>query len=248
MTFQIGLIGTDGTILASDKRITQTAATSSGQTLHCGGTGAKIAHNEECSIVYCAAGGHLAEAIAREYVKEPVAGDIGAELMRIKERIDHPGSSASDLLLAQIVEGKAALWQMNLRNGTPSAPHRVEDKVQIGDSGNLAAFFIEMYAPTPLEGLRSVAELKFLAAHSIRMAGRLNPAFVDGLEMWTHRTGQERFVQVENDEIGTLIARSDELTEELSSKLFSISPEDLRTVGFRLRSFASAEAVDSIGE
>ena len=255
MTFQVGLIGTDGMILASDKRITRVDATgadatSRGRTLHHGGTSAKITCNEQGSIIYCAAGGHLGEAIAREYMKAPVEGDIGKELLAARERVEsnNPAFSEGELLLAQIVDGRAGLWHMDVRPGVWSAPHRVEDKVQIGDAGNLAAFFVEMYAPTPLRGLRTVVELKFLAAHSIRVAGLLNPAFVGDLEMWIHRTGQECFIQVEDDEIRTLISRSDALTEELSSKLFSISSEDLRVAGFRLRSFASAEATDSIGE
>ncbi len=255
MAFQVGLVGADGMILASDKRIIHldaksSDATSGGRTLRHGGTGAKIACNEQRSIIYCTAGGHLGEAIAREYMKAPVEGDIGKELLAARQRVEpkNPAFSEGDLLLAQIADGRASLWHMDVRTGVWSAPHRVEDKVEVGDSGNLAAFFVEMYAPTPLRGLRTVVELKFLAAHSIRVAGLLNPAFVSDLEMWTHRTGAECFVQVEDDELRTLISRSDALTEELSSKLFSVSSEDLRGAGFRLRSFASAEATDSIGE
>lgn len=250
MTFQIGLIGADGMILASDKRITQADGTRDGRTVRHGGTGAKIACNEQRSIIYCAADGHLGEAIAREYMKAPVAEGIGAELLSARERVERksPYYSAGDLLLAQIVDGRANLWHMDSRTGACSAPHRVEDKVQIGDSGNLAAFFIEMYAPTRIEGLRTVVELKFLAAHSIRVAGRLNPAFVDDLEIWIHRTGQDCFIQVEDEEIMALVSRSDALTADLSSKLFSISSEDLKAAGVRSQSFASWQGTDSIGE
>ena len=250
MTFQIGLIGADGMILASDKRFTQAHATSDGRTLRHGGTGAKIVCNEQRSIMYCTAGGHLGEAIAREYMKAPVEGDVGTELLRIRERIEpkNPAPSYGDLLLAQVVEREAALWQMDVRTGAYSTPRRVEDKAQIGDGGNLAAFFIEMYAPTPIQGLRSVVELKFLAAHSIRVAGRLDRASVDDLEMWIHLTEEESFTQVDEPEIRTLISRSDALTAELSSQLFSISFEDLNAAGFASRSFASWQGTDSIGE
>lgn len=216
MTFQVGLCGTDGIILASDtKVVTQGGA-------RAGWTSNKIFPCPEKGLAYACAGERtalLAGQIFSEKCKsrdlecddlDEVLRSAGREAWR-KEygeaQIPRSQLQVSTLIVAWTNENESRLWRLDILD-VPEC-YRVKDKVVAGDSENPAVFIVERYyRPSP------ILKLKLLAAFSILSAARLNPAAISGLEIMLCRSGTCEWVPEEEiDQLGATFQGLDSLIE-----------------------------------
>ena len=76
MTFQVGIVGSDGVLLASDFKHSDGMRNTS--------TSSKLAIRK--GIAYCAAGDNAAAILAREYAEDFQGGDVGSELFAARKR------------------------------------------------------------------------------------------------------------------------------------------------------------------
>lgn len=98
-------------------------------------------------------------------------------------------------------------------------PHLIRDKsfaTEAGDDRNAAIFFFERY----YQNDRKINELLLLAAHSVLMAGQLNPTGVGGLEIVTWREAEDRPKRLSESEIATLTKLSKSLDDNILSQIF----------------------------
>jgi hypothetical protein len=208
MTLQIGLVGREGIVLASDL---------------CVGNVAGVRQTSQRSKLV-QAGNHIFA----------FAGDDSAELiahMLSDDLTAKPYVAPSDLVLpifnslnpkpqraAIIGIARGQLWQLNfglemiVQRGGP-----VLDKALSGDSANAAVFFSERYYADLRDNIEG---LKRLAAHVICTGAKLNPAGIAGLEMvvWDRKT--DVISPVSDPEIQRLCDWSDRLDARLG-KSFS---------------------------
>lgn len=107
------------------------------------------------------------------------------------------------------------LWRVDIApdRGIPCVL-RILDKCKIGDSTTPACFFSERYYRE-----RPIEDLIFLAAHTVLMAGAMNPAGVAGLGIVLCRPAG--FTTVSDEEVSDLTARSKRLDSEIAAALFN---------------------------
>jgi hypothetical protein len=217
VTFQVGIVGTDGVLLAGDLRYTDG---SSG--LRAGSHSSKI--HVRGSLASCASGDRWASRAAECCLNNLRSGDGAGEHMfeqcrRVLEQCelegDKPQAPHGSILFVSRNDGKSELWFADFRTG--EIPRNIQDRIWIGDVGNAAVFFLEKYAPAE-PGFR-IDELKLLAAHSVLMAGALNPAGVEGLELVLCRDGVGDFERIEREELAVLKERSAALDSTIARAL-----------------------------
>jgi hypothetical protein len=244
MTFQVGIVGIDGVLLASDRKYSDLM----GQTWEASKMG-----KSHAGIAYCSSGDSCAARVAREYAESFSAGEspaldgehldlepdglsearniIESKLGEVrKKKMDEWAEEIpnfyckGDLLIAQKNNGKVQLWHADVI--TPLCrcdyPQLIDDKRWIGDKWNTAAFVLERYLP--MGKLRPIQELKLIAAHAVLMAGKLNPSGVYGLEMMLCPDSGD-FEVVNAAEIRELNRKSELLDRDIGKRLLSESPE-----------------------
>ena len=205
MTFQVGMVGTNGILLASDKLAVQFGIP--GQSYRDPFQTDKIVAVGHQEIAYCCAGDRLStivgKAITEDGAVREKAGrvpldrlmsdlqmDFGRAVEVIaceavsqskldfadKEPWDRP--KGGSLLLAYCRPEPMELWKLDVQaQGMPHA-NRIRNKCRIGDSTTPASFFSECYYHNvPIE------DLILLAAHTVFTAGAMNPDGVDGLDI-----------------------------------------------------------------
>lgn len=195
MTFQIGLIGSDGIVLASDLQITHAplGIVSTHKTR-------KIIYNQTPSIAYCWSGNEYPGEIAQRFILSQDSADIRGALEDAAWAVFESqfgfsylgaGARRSDLpdgggsLLALIPhDGIVSLWQVTY--GKQICVDEILDKAISGATRNAAAAFQQMYYRENLK----LEQLMPLAAHSVFMAGTVDPYFISGLEMLTWKYGE----------------------------------------------------------
>jgi hypothetical protein len=227
VTFQIGIVATDGVILASDKCARHRAGMGTGTD---GGTQTpKIFFPpEEPYMAYCLSGdfdviGAVFTALSELRLR---CGGIKQEQPEQFERLLHKAATALwEKMYGPIVDGPSFeckhspgsalvayagnLFRVNFAN-LPSA-NRVEDKTIEGDAANSGAFFIERYWKRMDAEDRTIAKLLPITAHCVLMANRVNPTGVQGLEIAICRR--------ERCEPLTDISRLEEFSEQLDSEI-----------------------------
>jgi len=181
MTMQIGLLGTDGLVLASDTKWTLRQQLDGATVLAALG-GSKIAINDAKTIAITLAGDmakayRLARAIfaVPELEKE---SDIDARLRRIW-RIGNEitGDPKPQCLIAfSIPEPTLFLFQWIDAQSPECIP--IPTYAFAGDSINAAIYF-----PMRYYEIDEIKRLKQLAAHLIVAAGEINSGYISGLEM-----------------------------------------------------------------
>lgn len=228
VTFQIGMVGSDGVLLASDRLASQSATDGPGPYRDTFRTD-KIRITESKRIAYCCAGDKLSIEAGRK-----IAGSI-AELQgdyAIQQGIYSYGSEAiseerqrmagkqpwerlrgGSLLLVTSVPS-LGLWRVDiaLDRNIPCAL-KVEDKIWVGDNTTPAAFFPERYYQK-----RPIEELVFLAAHTVLTAGSMNPAGVGGLDIALCRPSG--FEMLPAERVAALERQSEKLRLQISDSLF----------------------------
>jgi hypothetical protein len=218
VTFQVGMVGSDGVVLGSDRLNIQLLGTRSAFLAD------KIVIAEEWA--YCCAGDDLSVLAAQrciERIKENAGLKMRDHLMhsaqmaiieesRTREARQGRQLYGGTVLLAVRESGNVDLWRLNV--GTPTYADRVDNKICEGDPYNTARFFGERYFP---KDKRPIADLLPLAAHAILMAGVTNSTGVKGLELAICTPSEIR--KVAENEIARLVSLSGKLDAEIATAL-----------------------------
>lgn len=221
VTFQIGMVGEDGVLLASDRghvRLGEGRTTFSSQKLTITGDG---------NIAYCCAGDDFTQLVAEEIVKVP-----RSQISRTTR--DH-------LLLAVSEAHRRAIGQWKTGGSILAAYRRGDDVVDLfriviyskelcpivnlidnrdfqGDAVNPAAYFIERYLPSAQYVRLPIDRLKVFSVHTIAMATMLNPIGINGIDLAVCRPGRP-FEMVSEAEIADLNRDSQRLDSTMTSLL-----------------------------
>jgi len=222
MTLQVALVGTDGIVLASDRKtvISGNVNQSSDRSkiLFDPGQEIAIAHSH-CEI---------SKKVARLILSSnaPMKERLSAQKLRsfASEAWDQEAWKSLDMHGELIIVSKADLGQILYVNLKPfvsantlvlDADREVtRDKICAGDSLNSAIFFSERYHEQ-----KPIAELVFLAAHVIRSGHRLNSGGIDGLEVV--KCTSKGFDRLSESSIQELIKRSDGLDKRIKRAIFT---------------------------
>jgi hypothetical protein len=230
MTFQIGMVGSDGIIIASDRRCCYPGCPYTDASLT-----DKITVVESKKLAYCCAGDQLCIAAAKRIVGQidEQQGDLeikswfetcAVEVVKAeRERQQSVGMQPGEIpprggsiLLAYCKSVPPALWRIEIPVGPPPWAQKIENKNRIGDSSTPACFFSERY----YRG-RPVDELIFLAAHTVLTAGAMNPAGIGGLDVVLCKPSGFEVLPAER--IAVLNAQSERLHLQISESLFTRS-------------------------
>lgn len=196
MTFQVCLIGRNGFVLASDTRVVKMLPREINQQF----STTKIFFNQPVCAAWCSAGNDLTRQFCEELEKLLAQDADGApssdrefceyfqkaaEQVRRQTSFEEQMFGAGKVLFVCAPPNRARGWCLNfgfLQTQQKWDIHRVmpfTDKHTIGAEGNAAIFFPERYYGPD----RPLAELVGIAAHTILMAGAIDPSAVDGLEV-----------------------------------------------------------------
>jgi hypothetical protein len=178
MTMQVGMVGTDGIVLAGDTRCTRWPV---------GGVGVRQSYS--ASKIIISQDNQIAVSCAKDMaaagrIAEAVISGLQNESIHNRERrlVDIGGEEARGRDVECIVTfagREPSLYLLQCTNsGTDIIGPQIGDFVHAGDTVNAAAFWaMRYYRPLP------VSQLARLAAHLVIVAGELNSATVKGLEM-----------------------------------------------------------------
>lgn len=229
MTFQVGLIGTDGYVLASDTKLLQIGGEAERQ-FRSSSTTTKLAFNKEKGTAWCLAGDRVV--ILAEHKFSELLKNTNGDFSEIPDLLKKAGknawresfngaSSTRDRIGYQrrmtVVKSdgtKHLGWTLDIFE-TPDC-QVFKDKTISGDAANLASFLTECFYPSPG---RSVEQLKTLAAMTVLFGGRLNPTGVGGLEMVICKNGET--AQVDEEEIANLELQAPALHSSIEKSLFT---------------------------
>jgi 20S proteasome alpha/beta subunit len=217
VTFQVGLIGSDGWVLASD-------------TLETLDTGAQILASatdklyEDDKVVVAFSGDDWSRK-ARDRVIEKIRDsseaprkvltDIGnAVWQEIPEQVK---PRARRTLIVAFTDNPKRFYFLELGKGMLLEKR---DFVTAGDDQNPAHFFIQRYYVRGAATENTIDQLKLLAAHTIRQASRHNSR-VQGLDMIVCRVKDDtsQCERVSDSEIKRLSAESEAIDQQLINLL-----------------------------
>jgi hypothetical protein len=219
MTLQIAMICDEGWVLASDRLRVEAAS------VRVRSATEKIVIGPKLGIAYSYYGDDCA-AIAGDQLMfslpdfDPKDGEdfnrwlisLGNgtwdQLTSNKVTAGRPASYFNRGLLICLASSPAKFWHLGI--GQQSNVTVVMDKLVSGDMTNGARFFIEHYYSknTPLSGLM------LLAAHTLNIAEKLNPAVVGGgIDMITCKIG--KMERVSSKIMKTLIRKSDQIDQKI---------------------------------
>jgi len=177
MTIQIGMIGTDGVLIASDTQCTQDI---NGVRVHSNRSKIKISSRQDYPIaVSMAHDMNMAQTVANALISEinsPLSDQVFASIAdRVWEhRMDRP-------VQCLIASAKPYPRLFRLHCGIGALVTECEESTTVqyaGDTMNAALFWsVRYYKPAPIMDLAS------LAAHLVVVAGRLNNGAIGGLEI-----------------------------------------------------------------
>jgi hypothetical protein len=188
MTFQVGLVGSDGLVIASDRLLQQ---------IENGGRSASLSSKflSGDAVICCWSGDSVAEHIAN-VVRGLSWGDVSSERESVREMLKCAGDMAlsemeqdhmrkgwvMDLRVTRkvIVAFRDMLWLLDVRSPA-SIANQVYDRVVAGDADNTARCFANKFALGCQK--RPVKELVRLAAYAVLAAGDENPHGVRKLEI-----------------------------------------------------------------
>lgn len=227
MTFQIGMVGNDGILLASDQ-----LATYSGNSYQYPDTSRmrKITLTQSGRIAYCCAGDRLSiitgwaiangidqldeySASVNDHVVQAVYSSSAPVMVGEGKQPDghtEPLRGGSILIATCKPLG---LWRIDVIPGKLPIVVQVLDKAKIGDNNTAAPFFTESYYRN-----RPVEELTFLAAHTVLTAGTMSPS-VKGLDIVICQASGCKMLS--NSDIEGLAIRSEALRSQISNALFT---------------------------
>jgi hypothetical protein len=211
MTLQVALLGTDGVVLASDRKINMV-----NQNFNTTATRSKIFHSSERKILAAWSGDQFpSEGLAKHVVANVSAADLrfphndltaAAKGIVAKPGFHGEAYGCAEILVVSL-EDQVALYEINASRDRCDCYE--SPKVIRGHIANPACFFTERFYK---EGL-SVSELEPLAAHVVVNAGRINPRGIEELEIV--RCKNNGFEFAGEREISNLVEWSDGLDAEI---------------------------------
>lgn len=224
MTFEVGIVGTDGIVLASDKKYTSLGLETK-ESFMCG----KIEIDPELGLAYCCAGDDLCVTVVENVLsglRQPIHNRLTKELLIIAAQtaITKEPEGRSKRQGRELTGGQALfafqrphphLWHLCIR--IPPLAFRIDDKVCIGAPGNLARFFAEKYV-RPEISKASTRTLQLLAAHLVLMAESIDSSSVAGLEIVT--CSASGFVKESDERISELVSQSRALDAHTKAALY----------------------------
>lgn len=225
MTLCIGLIASDGWIIASDKRLYEQTPTNlpDGRIITTSffSNTSKIHWVPDVNVVYTFSGDHISalagEGLISELRHNPPPPDSRATLLNALSYnfwTTHARFSSNvhlkrDLLVV-FTTPPVELWTVSL--GLPPAVGQHDDKALIGDIGSGPSLFPSLYyKPAKCE------KLVVLAAHTILMGHRCNPSLIEGLEMYVGKTKDGTVRCLVEKELSDLRDQSSALSQQIGS-------------------------------
>jgi 20S proteasome alpha/beta subunit len=215
VTFQVGIVGSDGVVLASDLCHIYPGNCADSRTA----MKSKIMISKDQRIACCASGDDTAAYAAQLCAGSRDDLEIRQFLMDCSEaaiKRDAAGTSNHGAVLAvDRSPNGAKLYQLILRDPV-LIPYEISyGAVYQGDQGNPAAFFLERYVPkmrnVPLE------QLILVAAHAVVTAGSINPWGVRGLEIVI--CTKDGFQLLADQELSKLVDQSRTLDSAIADSL-----------------------------
>jgi 20S proteasome alpha/beta subunit len=204
MTLQVALVGSDGIVLASDKK---TVVMNNIMTT---GVTSKILVDDSSGIAIAYAGHEISQYIARRILREPsVLESKGSHLIEVEKLAETVYKEQEEQITEDNRHSRIDSWLFMVQRKDLSRFHVLHmDRTKslseprynmgiIGHATNTACFFAERYyRKAPVDAL------KLLAAHTILTAGRINPLGIEDLEMLV--CTPEKFGSVTLQEISAL--------------------------------------------
>jgi hypothetical protein len=214
MTFQVGLVGSDGVLLASDRRYTRQ------DTCRSAFQADKIVFSK--GLAYCTAGDEIAEAVGLtllEFNDTSASNEAYRQQLELRSRAAVEGRSDyygnGMLLIARCAAEDIQLWTLTV-SPLDKRARRITDKFCQGDNANTASFFGEAYFPKD-HASRPISSMRMLAAHTVLMAGKTNPCYIEGLEILECR--KDGFTRLNDKEIADLVKHSATIDDYSRSRL-----------------------------
>ncbi|MGB8887928.1 MAG: hypothetical protein WCC87_14455 [Candidatus Korobacteraceae bacterium] len=213
MTMQVAMVGTDGTVLASDRQVVSTQH-------HIWQTylTRKIRVNQQSDVAVAYARNQLGGEAANRILEKLTADNIGrwhSELRGIGYAVYNDDLEEAETAEVLVVSPRRPDTIYYLTVGKGGDCCEVLTKKATGDSNNSAVFFAERY----YDGGRPIAQLAFLAAHTILTGSILNPAGIKGLDLLFCRPSG--FTWATAAELRGYERRSRELGEQFERTLWS---------------------------
>jgi hypothetical protein len=215
VTLQVALIGTDGIVLASDRRAVDSFHQIQTTSLT---TKTIIRPDYKMAVAFSGnlklSGAVAGKVIDSEFIIDPEKQrreieDLAREVCERDE--DYRDSSQDGEVLIVSVYGSRALHTLQLNPKYPKLS-QIFDKTVAGLMANTACFFAERYYRNSL-----VDDLVFLAAHTILQASKLDEKRIKGLEIIT--CTDNRIRRLPEDRIANLTARSEALDAKIQAGL-----------------------------
>jgi 20S proteasome alpha/beta subunit len=219
MTFQVGLFGIDGIVLASDRR-----------TIHFGGVRDasdqdKIVPVEPHHLVYAYSGDECAQRAGRNLETRLERGfdhsdmptsleEIGNATYALESKRKGWNEKVNRKVMIAFYGSRLQLWVLDIKEQSVATSNTL---IVAGDYQNTARFFTEHY----YEQEKTVEQLKFLAIHSIRMGHLRNTALV-GRDIDMVVCVRDELRRIGSAEINRLKDRSADLEREIRDKLFAV--------------------------
>jgi hypothetical protein len=203
MTLQVAFVGTDGIVLASDRKIQNGAVTY---------LGTKIRSDWERGVVTASSGVfELASNIAKKVIANVgrVSNVVVALETLAKETIDLSPSEWRNIKADVLVVLRQDLTQVFRVTAQPPEALCIpaDTKISAPNRNNAAPFFLEKYYKK-----RTIRELVGLAAHAILMASELTESVEDlDISLCT----SDSYRSLTRKEIASLRERSRQMDEEL---------------------------------
>lgn len=188
MTLQVGLVGIDGIVIASDRLLQQweTDGSNSGYSLSL-----TSKFEQGNGFISCASGDKLSELVSSNICKvtwDVIKHDVRAELKAVANAtwenfVDAQYLSPATRKIIVVCPDRSA-WVIDASSSNAAFANRIYNKVVAGDVKNTARHIINNYLPNDQSPLQlPVSKLIVPAAHAILMGGRENPSGVGGLEV-----------------------------------------------------------------
>ena len=226
MTLQIGLVGSDGVVLASDRLVNVYEGSDYTRSLR-----SKFFSND--GVVCCWSGDSVARHAA-SYVRDldwSTSEDRDQQLRSCNDRAWKLQFGSTNVPMAQQMTRRkllvafpsdCSLWEVELSDS--SLAERVLDKTVAGSNRTTIKHLINNYIPkNPLP----VGSLLLMAGHAILMGHREQSGDIDGLEIAIIRAGEGiRFLSEEQTR--ELTERSDAIHTSITEQL--LQPFDYRPV------------------
>jgi hypothetical protein len=227
MTFQMGMVATDGVLLASDRKVTNISG------FRYGWMTPKIKVYEDLGFAHQSAGDALCNTFAHELYREIKKGKVQfaggkfgevepalaqcVEIAQSKEATNRVENSVGRMPLPKCIggatmvvfwgNGTVALWVVSTQEASPGIEFIDVGSSRVTGHPNLAGFFPDHYfskLPNKLDALLP------LAVHSVRMA---ECDVVGGLQVATFTKGGPRIFTSQE------LKRYDKLSRELNREI-----------------------------